>query len=100
VDNLSTNEIVFLFVQFSLLSSCITIFTYLVNRREVEQFVKKYTTDQERTLFKHTLDQSPQAIVIASNLDCRENTKPEAPVSSSAACPSKTPKIQFCNLAA
>jgi len=59
----------------------------------VTQFVSMHKIEQERTQFKHILDQIPQAIVIASNLDDGEDTQSQTTKAAA-------PKIQFCNLAA
>jgi len=45
VHELETKEICVFFIQLSLLISFSTMFSYLVNRQEVEQFVQKYKTD-------------------------------------------------------
>ena len=45
LNELETKEICLFFIQLSTLILFTSLFSYLVNRQEVEQFVKKYTTD-------------------------------------------------------
>jgi len=45
VNGLEKKQIFLFLLMTSILTACIPMFTYLVNRREVEQFVKKHATE-------------------------------------------------------